>query len=109
MAISDEEFELANQCGEESRARFSPAVEVRYDEPTATLLIRLESGVSIVVPAAAIQGLEAASPEQRGHVEISPAGLGIHFPALDVDIYLPALLEGSLGTKRWMATRRHEK
>lgn len=108
MTISDEEFELANKRGEELKSRFSAAVEVRYDESAGTLLIKLESGVSIIVPANAIQGLEAASAEQLRHAEISPSGLGIYLPALDVDIYLPALLDGSLGTKRWMATRRQE-
>ena len=36
-------------------------------------------------------------------IEISPSGLGIHFPRVDADIYLPALLETMLGSKRWMA------
>jgi hypothetical protein len=35
-------------------------------------------------------------------IEISPAGLGIHFPKLDADIYLPAILEGLLGSRAWM-------
>jgi len=34
---------------------------------------------------------------------ISPSGLGVHFPRLDADIYLPSLLEGFLGSKRWIA------
>jgi len=38
-------------------------------------------------------------------IEISPSGLGIHFPLLDADIYLPALLEGFLGSRRWMAAQ----
>jgi hypothetical protein len=29
----------------------------------------------------------------------------LHFPKLDADLYLPALLEGLLGSKRWMAAR----
>ena len=37
--------------------------------------------------------------------EISPSGLGIHFPRLDADLYIPALLEGFLGSKRWMASQ----
>ena len=49
------------------------------------------------------QGLERAKPRQLDVIEISPSGLGIHFPKLDADIYLPALLEGFLGSKRWIA------
>jgi hypothetical protein len=69
------------------------------------LLVTLKSGVSIVVLAAAIQGLEEANSEQLSHVEISPSGLGLHFPAIDVDVYLPGILEGSFGTKRWLEVR----
>jgi hypothetical protein len=36
-------------------------------------------------------------------IEISPSGLGLHFPALDADLYVPALLEGFLGSRHWMA------
>ena len=49
--------------------------------------------------------LEASHPAQLEPIEISPSGFGIHFPKLDADLYLPALLEGFLGSKRWMAGR----
>jgi hypothetical protein len=48
--------------------------------------------------------LEHAKIDDLGEIEISPSGLGIHFPKLDADLYLPALLEGFLGSRRWMAT-----
>jgi hypothetical protein len=51
------------------------------------------------------QGLENAKPSQLDEIEISPSGLGIHFPKLDADFYLPSLLEGFLGSRRWMASR----
>jgi hypothetical protein len=38
-------------------------------------------------------------------IEITPSGLGIHFPKLDADLYLPALLEGFLGSRRWIAAQ----
>jgi hypothetical protein len=33
------------------------------------------------------------------------SGLGLHFPAMDGDIDLPALLEGFLGSPAWMAAQ----
>jgi hypothetical protein len=51
------------------------------------------------------QGLEHATPTQLAAIEISPSGYGIHFPKLDADLYLPALLEGFLGSRKWMAAR----
>lgn len=38
-------------------------------------------------------------------IEVEALGLGIHFPKLDADLYVPALLEGVLGSKRWMAAQ----
>ncbi len=35
-------------------------------------------------------------------IEISPAGLGLHFPKLDADVYVPALFEGVYGSRAWM-------
>ena len=49
------------------------------------------------------QGLEKATPSDLAEIEISPSGLGLHIPALDVDLYLPALLDGFLGSRKWMA------
>lgn len=51
------------------------------------------------------QGMEHAHPADLVDAEISPSGLGIHFPHLDADVYLPALLEGFLGTKSWLAAQ----
>jgi hypothetical protein len=50
-----------------------------------------------------VQGLENAKPSQLEPIEITPSGFGLHFPKLDADVYLPALLEGVFGSKRWMA------
>jgi hypothetical protein len=44
--------------------------------------------------------LEKAHPADLVDAEISPSGLGVHFPKLDADLYIPALLEGFLGSKR---------
>jgi hypothetical protein len=38
-------------------------------------------------------------------IEISPSGLGLNFPALDADLYVPALLQGLLGSQAWMSQR----
>lgn len=38
-------------------------------------------------------------------IEISPSGQELHFPAIDVDLYLPALPDGLLGSNAWMAAR----
>jgi hypothetical protein len=103
MKISDKTFELANKRAARKKAQHPEVVRVRYDRRIARLVIELESGLGITIPLNDLQGFETASPEDLENAEISPSGFGIHFPKLNADVYLPALLEGFLGTKRWMA------
>jgi hypothetical protein len=46
-----------------------------------------------------------AKPADLDVIEISPSGLGIHFPKLVADLYLPALLEGFFGSRHWTAAK----
>jgi hypothetical protein len=46
---------------------------------------------------------------RRGESAAFSGGLGLHFPKLDADLYLPALLDGWLGSRRWMAARMGER
>lgn len=104
MATRDK-FELANRRGRERQTTVPRAVAAHYDPACDSVVIRLSSRVDISFSPHDAQGLEHASASQLDPIEISPSGLGIHFPKLDVDIYIPALLEGFLGSKQWMAAR----
>ena len=55
---------------------------------------------------ATVEGLAGASADELRAMEIDGQGLGIHFPKLDADLYVPAVLQGVLGSRRWMETRR---
>ena len=57
------------------------------------------------IPVRLAEGLENAAPADLVQIEVSPTGLGLHWPKLDADVYLPALLQGVLGSKQWMAAR----
>ena len=105
MEISEEVFAAANRRGEAAKTAFPAAVAVRFDRRTARLVISLSSGVDISFSPKQAQGLEAATPADLANAQISPSGLGVHFPKLDADIYIPALLEGFLGSRRWMAAQ----
>jgi hypothetical protein len=63
----------------------------------------LNTGVQLAFPSKLAEGLRGASPEDLAEIEISPAGLGLHWPKLDADLYVPALLQGVFGSKNWMA------
>jgi len=40
--------------------------------------------------------------DQLRKIKISPNGLGLHWPLLDADLYVPDLIEGAFGSRRWM-------
>src|SRR5260370_37468494 len=90
----------------ERRLRNEPrAIAARYDRRSRRIVVRLSSGLDIAFAPHDAQGLEAATADELGQIEISPSGLGIHFPKLDADLYVPALLEGFFGSRGWMAAR----
>lgn len=105
MEITDTNFEAANRRGAEKKAAFPAVVAVRYDRRISRIVISLASGLEISFAPRFAQGLENAHPADLVDAEISPSGLGVHFPKLDADLYIPALLEGFLGSKRWMASQ----
>jgi hypothetical protein len=79
------------------------AVSARYDRRSARVVVLLNTGVQLAFPAKLAEGLSGARAESLGEIEISPAGLGLHWPRLDADVYIPALLQGVFGSKSWMA------
>jgi hypothetical protein len=100
-----DKFELANKRGERVRASVPHALSAEYDRAAGRIVIHLSSRLDVSFSPRDAQGLENATPSQFDEIEISPSGLGIHFPKLDADLYLPSLLEGFLGSRRWMASR----
>ncbi len=81
------------------------ATAARYDRKADRVILSLSTNLEIMFSPKNAQGLEHAKPSQLEPIEISPSGYGIHFPKLDADLYLPALLEGFLGSRKWMAAR----
>ena len=103
MKVSKDEFNAANARAA-ARLRKTPcAMKARYERKRDRVVVELNTGIEVAFRPGDTQGLQRAKPEQLDEIEISPSGLGIHFPKLDADIYLPALLEGFLGSKRWIA------
>jgi len=105
MVHRDDEFTAATRRGADRLAGTATATAARYDRRIGRIVIDLSSGLSLTFRPTDAQGLEKATPERLRKIKISPSGLGLHFPDLDADLYLPALLEGFLGSRRWMAER----
>jgi len=67
------------------------------------ILVELSSGVEIRFPIRLVQGLENGKSKDLSEIRVEARGLGLHWPRLDVDLYVPSLLRGVLGTREWMA------
>jgi hypothetical protein len=80
------------------------AVSARYDRRRSRVVVALNTGVELAFPTRLAEGLADASPDDLADIEISPAGLGLHWPRLDADLYVPALLQGVFGSKSCMAS-----
>jgi hypothetical protein len=102
---SRDDFGSANQRAKEMQQTFPRAIGAHYDRKTRKIVVELSSRVIVSFSPGDAEGLEGAKPSQLDAIEISPSGFGIHFPALDADLYVPGILEGLLGAKRWMASR----
>ena len=105
MKVTKDEVEAASRRSDTRLQKTPCAVKVRYDHKRERVVIDLSTGIEIAFRPHDAQGLERANPKQLDPIEISPSGLGIYFPKLDADIYVPALLEGFLGSKRWIAAQ----
>ena len=101
--VSREEFEAANERAATRLSRTPTVVAAHYERYSGHLVFDLSDGSSITFKPQDFEGLEQASPEQLSEIEILPPGLAVHFPAIDIGIYLPGLLAGLFGSRRWMA------
>ena len=79
------------------------------------LSVDLEDGRTISVPIGWFPRLVHGTPAERANLEISGAGLGIHWPEIDEDIGVEGLILGRKSTEspssfeRWLATRGQEE
>ncbi len=78
------------------------AAEARYDRVTGRVTIDLTNGCAYAFPALLVEDLNGATDDQLAHVEVDGLGFNLHWPALDADLYVPALVSGIFGTRAWM-------
>jgi len=103
MALTRADKQKAEKRMQALMASTPRAVAARYDRRQAKIVVGLDNGAELAFPASLAEGLENARPTELSVVEVSPSGLGLHFPKLDADLYVPALLEGVFGSPSWMA------
>lgn len=99
--ISEEDFQAANAVGRRELAQGPRAVSARYANDR--IVVELDNGCAFAFPVELAEGLAGAPVQALSVIEVTPAGLGLHWPQIDVDLFVPALLGGVLGSRHWMA------
>ncbi len=101
--VTQQEHDEATRRGEELVRDEPGAVSVRFDPATRRVTIDLNRGYSVSFSPERAQVLANASAEDLAECEITSAGLGIYFPKLDHDMWVPAIVKGRFGNDRWEA------
>ena len=101
-SLTDAEFEAANRRGDAMLEMEPRAAFAKYSRETGRVTVELVNGCAYVFPAALVQDLSEAGPDDLAVIEVDGAGFNLHWPTLDVDLYVPALVAGVFGTRDWM-------
>ena len=99
--IDDATVAKAEELGHRLLAHSPLATAARY--ASGRIHVELNNGCAFEFPVEQAQGLVGAKAADLRVIEIQGAGLGLHWPKLDADLYVPHLVKGALGTKLWMA------
>lgn len=103
VGVTDAQLEAAEARGRKMLETEPRASAARYDQATGRVVVDLANGCSYAFPAQLVQDLQGASHGDLAGVEVDGQGFNLHWPALDVDLYVPALVAGIFGTRAWMA------
>jgi hypothetical protein len=82
----------------------SSVVDARYDSDADAIDLRFSGGGSMSIPRRIVPGLERASEAKMDPIVVSPAGDALSWPSLDVDVYVPGLVERAFGTRLFAAS-----
>ena len=100
-SISDSDFEKSKEAGRRLVVRGLLAVAAAY--ASKRIRAELDNGCFFEFPCEHAQGFRGAKAADLKVIEIQASGLGLHWPKLDADLYVPAVVKGVLGSKNWMA------
>lgn len=93
------QFEAAAARGREKLRTEPRAVAARYDQETGRVVVEFANGCTHIFPARLAQELDGADDDELADVVVDGAGFNLHWPALDADLYVPALVAGVFGTR----------
>jgi len=102
--LTDGPFAVAEARGRDVLENEPRAAAAQYDRTTGRVVVDLVNGCTYAFPAHLVQDLQGAGDDALADIVVDGAGLNLHWPALDADLYVPALVAGVFGTRAWMST-----
>ena len=99
-----ERYAQARSRGKARVENPSAVVEARYDSDVDAIDLRFSSGGSMSIPRRLVPGLERAAESNIESIVVSAAGDALSWPSLDVDVYVPGLVERAFGTRLFAAS-----
>jgi hypothetical protein len=102
-ASDHDRFQRARARGEARAQDASALVDARYDGASDSVLLTFRGGGSMMIPRRVIPGLERQPGSALETMTLSPAGDALRWPALDVDVYVPGLVERAFGNRLFAA------
>lgn len=106
FGIGDEALAAATERGRLELDTKPRAVSAHYDQKTGRIVIELASGCTLLFPPSLVQDLQDATTDQLVDIEVSPFGLALHWPQLDVDFSVGGLVAGVVGTAKSLDEQR---
>lgn len=99
----ERQYDAAVRRGKERLAAGPLAARASYHPHKRSVIVALANGFELTCPVDRLQGLRGAPVDKLSDIEVAAGGLELHWKQLDVQFTVPGLLEGILGTKRWMS------
>lgn len=97
-------YEQARARGKTRAEDPSAVVDAQYNSDADAFDLRFGGGGSMSIPRRIVPGLERASKATMESIVVSPAGDALSWPSLDVDVYVPGLVERAFGTRLFAAS-----
>ena len=107
--VGDDEYKAATRRGREMRKNVPHAISAKYDARLNRVMVVLSNRLELALNPELSQALQSATQEQLQEVHIDGAGYHLFFPKLDDGVYVPSLIQGILGSKKWMEEQAAEE
>lgn len=94
-----ERFARAREVGKRESADPSAVSSARYIQRRDAIELEFVGGGTMTIPRQLIPELEGVSPAILASVILSPAGDALAWRTLDIDLYIPGLVERAFGNR----------